>query len=162
MIEYNKFLKVGDYMEFDLNKLEATFIPSMTPSGPIEGRKYTLTHSDTRDMLFLDIGPEYNYSAINEELRDELIGKYKRYGYDSYILIFYAYVGDSDYFSVSKKYGDFKYNLRSALQAIFYGDKDLLSENNFLLDTPIYVKFDSEIAIFDNYESYDYVRDYTL
>lgn len=149
-------------MEFDPNKLETTFIPPMTPLGPIEGRKYTLTHSDTTGILFLDIGPEYNYSAINEELRDELIGKYKRYGYNSYILIFYAYVGDSDYFAVSMKYGDFKYRLNSALQAIFYRDKDLLNEHDFLLNTPVYVKFDSDIAIFDNYENYGYVRDYIL
>lgn len=39
-------------------------------------------------MLFLDIGPKYNYSGINEELRDELLGKYKKYSYNSYILIF--------------------------------------------------------------------------
>ena len=149
-------------MEFDPNKLETRFIPSMTPSGPIEGRKYTLTNSETKGMLSLDIGPEYNYSAVNEELRDELFGKYKRYGYDSYILIFYAYVGDSDYYDVSMKYSDFKYRLYSALQAIFYGDKDLLNEHDFLLNTPVYVKFDSEIAIFDNYENYGYVRDYIL
>ncbi|WP_312286310.1 staygreen family protein [Terrisporobacter sp.] len=155
-------MKVGDYMEFDPSKLETTFIPPMTPLGPIEGRKYTLTHSDTTGMLFLDIGPEYNYSAINEEMRDELLGKYKRYGYNSYILIFYAYVGDSDYFAASMKYGAFKYHLPFALQAIFYGDKELLNENDFLLDTPIYVKFDSEIAIFDNYENYGYIRDYIL
>lgn len=149
-------------MEFDPNKLETTFIPPMTPLGPIEGRKYTLTHSDTTGMLFLDIGPEYNYSAINEELRDELLGKYKRYGYESYILIFYAYVGDSDYLTASMKYGAFKYHLKFALQAIFYGDKELLNEHHFLINTPIYVKFDSEIAIFDNYENYGYVKDYIL
>lgn len=149
-------------MEFDPNKLETTFKAPMTDLGPIEGRKYTLTHSDPTGMFFLDIGSDYNYSAVDEELRDELLGKYKRYGYNSYILILYAYVGDSDYFAASMKYGAFKYNLRSLLQAIFYGDKDLLKEHSSLINTPVYVKFDCDIAIFDNYENYGYIGDYIL
>ena len=147
-------------MEFDPNKLETTFIPPITPIGPIEGRKYTLTHSDTTGEIFLDVGYKYNYSAINEDLRDELIGKYKRYDCNSYILILYAYVGDGDYFTASMKYAAFKYHMQLALQSIFYGDRELLNEYEFLLNTPIYVKFDSATAIFDNYESYGYIKNY--
>lgn len=147
-------------MDFNPNKLETTFYPPMTESGPVENRKYTLTHSDESGMLFLDIGEEFNYSAINENLRDELIGKWKRYGYNSFILIFYAYVGEDNFLKASMKYSAFKYHMQLALQAIFYGDRYLLNEYDYLINTPIYVKFDSDIAMFDNYEPYGYVKDY--
>ena len=51
-------------MEFTPDKLEITLIDPVTENGPVEGRKYTLTHSDETGMLFLDIGNVYNYSAI--------------------------------------------------------------------------------------------------
>lgn len=149
-------------MNFDSNKLETTFYEPMTETGPVENRKYTLTHSDETGMLFLDIGEEYNYSAIDENLRDELLGKWKRYGYNSFILIFYAYVGDGNFLDASMKYAAFKYHMKLALNAVFYGDRALLDEYDYLLNTPIYVKFDSDIAMFDNYEPYGYVRDYIL
>lgn len=153
-------MKVGDYMNFDPNMLETNFIEPVTSIKPIKDRKYTLTHSDTTGMLFLDVGIEYNYSAINKDLRDELLGKWKVFDYNSYILIFYAYVGDSDFSSASMKYAAFKYHLNSALQAVFYGDRDLLNEYHHLLNTPIYIKFDSDIPIFNNYEPYGYVKNY--
>ena len=149
-------------MLFDPNKLETNFIEPVTPLEPIRNRKYTLTHSDTTGMLFLDIGNEYNYSAINKDLRDELLGKCKMFNYNSYVLVFHAYVGDSDYSDASMKYTAFKYHLKSALQATFYGDRALLNEYPYLLNTLIYVKFDSDILIFDNYEPYGYVKNYIL
>lgn len=155
-------MKAGDYMTFDPNMLETTFIEPVTPLEPIKDRKYTLTHSDTTAMLFLDIGLEYNYSAINKDLRDELLGKWKVFDYKSYILIFYAYIGDSDFSSASMKYAAFKYHMKPALQAVFYGDRALLDEYPNLLNTPIYIKFDSDIAFFDNYEPYGYVKNYIV
>lgn len=148
-------------MEFNPDKLETTFIEPATPYGPIKNRKYTLTHSDETAMMFLDIGDKFNYSAIDEKLRDELLGAWKTADFDSYKLIFYAYVGDGDFLTSSIKYAAFKYHMSLALQAIFYGDRDLLEKNPQLINTPIYVKFDSDIPMFDNYEPYGYVRDYT-
>ncbi len=39
-------------MEFTPDKLEITLIEPVTENGPVEGRKYTLTHSDETGMLF--------------------------------------------------------------------------------------------------------------
>ena len=61
-------------MEFTPDKLETTLMSPTTEDGAIEDRKYTLTHSDETGMLFLDIGEVYNYSAINQDLRDEVLG----------------------------------------------------------------------------------------
>ncbi len=155
-------MKDGDFMNFDKDKLKVTFGPTVTPTSPIQNRKYTLTHSDSTGILYLYIGQDYNYYAINETLRDELLGKWKLRDYNSYVLIFYAYVGDNDFLKSSMKYGAFKYHLQMALQAIFYGDKELLEEHKYLLDSPIYIKFDSDIPMFDNYEQYGYVKDYII
>ena len=150
-------------MDFDSNKLQTTFIYPATPSKPVIGRKYTLTHSDTTGIMFLDIGTEYNYSAINEELRDELFGRWVFYDDDnSYKLFFYAFVGGDDFSSSSKRYNFFKSHMNLAIQSIIYGDRYLFKEYPQLIDTPIYVKFDSDFPLFNNYESYNYVRDYML
>ena len=114
-------------MSFSSDKLETTFISPMTPDGPVENRKYTLTHSDETGMMFLDIGSQYNYSAINEDMRDEILGKWIMSDDNFYRLIFYAHVGDYNFTNAYKRYMIFKSHLESALQAVFFGDRDLLN-----------------------------------
>ncbi|MGL6107773.1 staygreen family protein [Romboutsia sp.] len=147
-------------MKFNPDKLETTFIEPMTPYGPIIDRKYTLTHSDETGVMFLDIADKYNYDAINQEMRDELLGTWKISDETDYKLLFYAYVGDTDYINAMMKYSAFKYHMKLALQAVIYGDRDLFIKYPELVNAPIYVKFDSSIPIFDAYESYGYVKDY--
>lgn len=148
-------------MKFNPDKLQTTFVYPITMYGPIKGRKYTLTHSDKTGMMFLTIANVYNYSAINQDLRDELLGTWSTYN-GSYGLFLYAYVGNSDYFSSLFKYGAFKSHMKLALQAIIYGDRELLEEYPDLTNSPIYLKFDSSIPIFDNYEFYGYVKNYII
>ena len=38
----------------------------------------SLTHSDTTGMMFLTIANEYDYNAINYDLRDEILGASER------------------------------------------------------------------------------------
>lgn len=147
-------------MKFNPNNLETTFVEPMTPLGPIKNRKYTLTHSDQTSMMFLTIANFHDYAAINKVLRDELLGVWKVAEDNIYRVYFYAYVGETNFITSSIKYGAFKYHMRLALEAIFYGDRHLFIKNPNLLDTPIVVKFDSSIPVFDNYESYGYVKDY--
>ena len=148
-------------MEFTPDKLEITLIDPVTENGPVEGRKYTLTHSDTTGMMFLTIANEYNYNAINYDLRDEILGAWKESD-TSYILFFYAYVGNLSYADALYRYNIFKSHIDSALQAIIYGDRMLLSKYPELLNTPIYIKFDSSIPVFNNYEFYGFVMDYIV
>ena len=83
-------------MRFSSDKLETNFIEPINLYGPIKDRKYTLTHSDTTGMMFLTIANEYDYNAINYDLRDEILGAWKESD-TSYILFFYAYVGNLSY-----------------------------------------------------------------
>lgn len=146
-------------MRVNNDKIEVTFIPPITLSDPIEGRKYTLTHSDDTGMMFLTIANEYDYNAINQKLRDEILGTWKKYD-DFYNLFFYAFVGNSNYFDALKRYNIFKSHMNLAIESIIYGDKELFNKYPELLNTPIYVKFDSSIPLFNNYEFYGYVKDY--
>jgi len=148
-------------MRFAPDKLKTTFIEPITQYGPIEYRKYTLTHSDDTGMLFLTIGNEYNYAEINQDLRDEVLGVWKVY-YNSYILFLYIYVGDYDYEKALYRYNTFKSHMNDAIKAIIYGDRELLNQYPNLINTPIYVKFDSSIPMFNNYEFYGYVKDYIV
>ena len=53
-------------------------MPPATSAQPLEGRKYTLTHSDVTAELFLDIGYVYNYEVVNCEMRDEVLAKMEK------------------------------------------------------------------------------------
>ena len=66
-------------MRFTPDKLEVSFIDPVTLYNPINGRMYTLTHSDDTGVLFLTIGIEYDYDAINQDLRDEVLGTILQY-----------------------------------------------------------------------------------
>ena len=148
-------------MRFNPDKLKSTFVEPITLYGPIKDRKYTLTHSDDTGMMFLTVANEYDYSAINQDLRDEILGIWKTY-YNSYNIFFYAYIGDLNYFDALYRYNIFKSHINSALQSVIYGDRELLKKYPKLLNTPIYIKFDSSIPIFNNYEFYGYVNDYII
>ena len=148
-------------MRFTPDKLETTFIETINLYGPIKNRKYTLTHSDNTGIMFLTIANEYDYNAINYNLRDEILGVWKT-AENSYILFFYAYIGDLSYDDALYRYNIFKSPMDSALQAVIYDDRELLNKYLELLSTPIYLKFDSSIPVFNNYEFYGFVKDYVI
>ena len=149
-------------MEFTPDKLEITLIDPVTENGPVEDRKYTLTHSDETGMLFLDIGNVYNYSAIDQDLRDELLGRWLLPDNEPPMLIFYAYVGGEDFESAAKRYKIFKSHIEMAIMAVIYGDSVLFDNNPELINSSIYVKFDSVVPAFDSYEYYGCVSDYLM
>ena len=145
-------------MRFSSDKLETNFIETINLYGPIKDRKYTLTHSDETGMLFLDIGNVYNYSAIDKDLRDEVLGRWILPDNAPPMLIFYAYVGCEDFESAAKRYKIFKSHMEMALAAIIYGDSVLFDNFPELVNAPIYVKFDSTVPNFNNYEFYGNVE----
>lgn len=142
------------------DKLKISIIEPITPTSPILGRKYTLTHSDLTGDMFLTIGPTYDYKAINKELRDELIGKWILDDNKNYNLIFYAYINDLDFKNAKKKSDSFKYHLQMAIKAVIFGDKDLFLYNKHLINAPIYVNFVSVFLELTYIQSYGHVNDY--
>lgn len=147
-------------MNFDSNKLEITFIYPATNIVPINNRKYTLTHSDHTGMLFLDIGIVYNLGGINQELRDEVLGKLILIEDKLYCLYLYVFVGNYDFNTCLRRYNIFKSHLPMSIEAIIYGDSYIFDNYIDLNNTPIYVKFDSIYQQFNNYEFYGYIKDF--
>ncbi len=82
---------------FNPQKLSVRLIPPATFNQPIEGRKYTLTHSDITPELFLDIGYVYNYESINLKMSDEVLAEWKKDLHGCLNLVGKAYVDDGEF-----------------------------------------------------------------
>lgn len=126
------------------SKLFTKYLVPVTPFQPLEWRKYTLTHSDSTGQLFLSIGSKYDYGAINYKFRDEVLaewvsemGKFKLFGR------VYVSGGEFDENSAKVRFLIFQKELSLALKAIIYGDQTFFTNYPWLLDAPIYIRFES-------------------
>ena len=137
--------------KFDPNRLNIEYILPANVFGPIERRKYTLTHSDIADELCLTIGKNYNSAAINPKLRDEVLAEWQtRNG--EYLLMGKVYISSGEYDEKFAKirYLIFKRELNLALTGIVYGDQGFYINYPWLLDSPILVQFDSDFPQYND------------
>ncbi|MDZ5472723.1 staygreen family protein [Bacillus sp. 31A1R] len=140
--------------KFNPSKLSATYLPPATQFKPVDERKYTLTHSDETGDLFLTIGYCYDTGAINPKIRDEVLAEWvPQMG--QYVLKGKVYISGGEFDEQFSKirYMIFKKELNLALTAIVYGDKLFYSNYPWLLDSPIYIQFES---IFPQYHQLVY------
>jgi hypothetical protein len=140
--------------KFDSEKLNVNYIPPMNRFGPIEGRKYTMTHSDETGELFLTIGNKFDFSMIDPRLRDEVIAEWRTKD-GEYRLMGKVYVSGGEFDAKFSKirYMIFKKEVELALTGIVYGDQNIYLQFPWLLDSPIFIKFDS---VFPEYEKIIY------
>ncbi|MEH7436772.1 staygreen family protein [Neobacillus drentensis] len=145
------------------SKLSVTYLAPATPFRPLEGRKYTLTHSDTTGQLFLTIGCEYNYSAVNYSMRDEVLAEWiPQLGEYSLCARVYVSGGEYDENYTKVRFMIFQKELNLALQAMVNGDQALYSNFPWLLDAPIYVHFESIYPQFNQVIFYGTPRNYLI
>lgn len=136
------------------SNLTIAYQPPATAFGPVEGRKYTLTHSDVTGQLFLSIGTEFDYKNTNPKFRDEVLAEWiPKMG--EFILWGRVYVSGGEY---DEKYAKvrfliFQKELELALKAMIYGDQTFLTNFPWLLDAPIYIQFES---VFSKYNQVFY------
>lgn len=147
---------------FDPNKLSTNIIPPANFIHPIQGRKYTLTHSDDTGELFLDIGTTYNYQAIDWKLRDEVLVELR---VDQFNRVCFVGVAHVDQGQFPKEQAQFRYNIfrkemNTALKGIFYGDQPFFSNYPQLLDAPIYIMYESIFPEFHHIVYYGTPRKY--
>jgi hypothetical protein len=135
---------------FNPKKLNVTFIPPATSSQPLDGRKYTLTHSDKTGLLFLKIGNRFDLLSINLKLRDEVLAKWVNYD-GTNVLQGYVYVSGGEYTEEQSRvrFNTFRKELGTELTAIVYGDRKLYKQYSMLLNAPIYVHFVSVHPAYD-------------
>ncbi|MEH7302551.1 staygreen family protein [Neobacillus drentensis] len=145
------------------SKLSVTYLAPATPFRPVEGRKYTLTHSDTTGQLFLSIGCNYNYSAINYSMRDEVLAEWiPQLGEYSLCARVYVSGGEYDENYTKVRFMIFQKELNLALQAMVNGDQALYSNFPWLLDAPIYVHFESIYPQFNQVVFYGTPRNFLV
>lgn len=146
---------------FQPDKLSVTYLPPATPFFPVEGRKYTLTHSVETGELFLSTGHVYDRANINIKMRDELVAEWiPRLG--EYTLWGQVYVSGGEY---DEKYAQVRYlvfqrEIETALQAIVNGDQTFFTYFPWLLDAPVYIQFDSVFPQFQKIMYYGTPRQY--
>ena len=148
-------------MAFQTEQVSVTYIPPMTLLGPLEGRKYTLTHSDLTGQLFLSIGCEIDSLKINWEMRDEVVADWRMVN-GQYVFTAYAHIsnGDFDEAKAAARYEHFKKMMPVALHGIIHGDQTLFTYYPWLLNSPIYVQFSSGYPEYNKVEYYGMVRHY--
>lgn len=147
-------------VDFNPKKLKVRYILPASPTEPLKGRKYTLTRSDDTDQLFLDIGTDFNYEAINEKLRDEIVTEWQNDW--QYRLMGKVYVDSGNYTieEAQKRFDCFKKNITTALQGVVFGDRLFLSNYPLLLDAPIYIYFESTYPEFRQFYYFGTLKQY--
>jgi len=140
-------------------KLKVNFGAMTSETEPIIPRKYTLTHSDITGELFLTIAAKYDYNKITG-MRDEVLAEWSRAD-NEYVLMVNVMVDKEKNSVMAAIRNDiFVKELPLALEAIVYGDRELLKTNPSLYKAPIYVKFNSAYPMFSRLELWGTLSDY--
>lgn len=150
--------------DFNPQKLSVNLMAPATFARPVEGRKYTLTHSDVTGELFLDIGYRYNMQAVNPQMRDEVLAEWKRNVRGQFILEGTVYVDGGEYSSTAagRRFNIFKQEMATALKGMVYGDRPFFAHVSLLLDAPIYIYFRSSYSPYRQVVYYGTPRQYVV
>ena len=140
-------------------KLQVNFDTMTSGTKPIIPRKYTLTHSDFSGDLFLTIAAKYDFDKITD-MRDEVRAEWSMVN-DEYALMVNVMVDKEKNTVMSAIRNDiFVKELPLALEAIVYGDRELLKSNTSLYKAPIYINFSSVYPMFNRLEFWGTLSDY--
>jgi hypothetical protein len=128
---------------FSPQKLSVNLIQPATFARPVEGRKYTLTHSDITAELFLGIGYVYNDKSIDPKKHDEVLAEWKKDSHGRVSLLGGVYVDGGEFSQkiARNRFGIFKKEMATALKGIVYGDQPFYVYYPFLLNAPIFIHY---------------------
>ncbi|RLQ96147.1 staygreen family protein [Falsibacillus albus] len=149
--------------EFKTEKLSMSLLPSATVFFPVEGRKYTMTHSDSTGDMFVSIGCYYDADKINPILRDEVFAEWSLH-IGQYVLRANVLVsgGEFDENLSAVRFLIFEKEMPTALKAIVTADRSFYAYFPWLLDMPIYVEFDSIFPQYHQIKYFGTVRQYLI
>ena len=149
-----------------LEKLKVKFMVGVNSRKPIEGRCYTLTHSDFSGDLFLSIGLEFDKKVISgfytRLMRDEVLAEWLK-DEENYLLHVYCHVsGGLVVGTAGWRDSIFRRELPLVLRCICNGDKSLFDLHPSLMDATILVHFRSSNKKFDKIESWSSPKYYLI
>ncbi|TGB03432.1 staygreen family protein [Halobacillus salinus] len=127
-------------------------------NAPVEGRKYTLTHSDETGELFLTIGTTYAFDKITP-MRDEVLAEWRLLGGCPVLYVFVDVDGESAGLAAVRN-AVFVRELPLALEAMRYGDRCLFLWEPCFDVAPVLVRFHSADPRFNRLECWGVVGDY--
>lgn len=137
---------------FNPDMLSTEFRGGVSDYSPVEGRRYTLTHSDDTGELFLTISSRFAWDKVNET-RDEVFAQWSRYPEGSYVLEVYLYVyGPEVSGNPEIRNSIFRENLPLALKAMCYGDRRFLTLHPQLAYSNVMVHFYSILPEYSRVE----------
>jgi len=147
-------------------KLHVRFAGAAGPEGPLQPRRYTLTHSDGTGDLYLTIGTSYDMKQVSgwytRLMRDEVLAEWLGEA-GGHALHVYCHVSGGVVFgSPEMRDGIFRRELPLVLEALRYGDNVLFIEHPGLDAAPIQVHFRAHQARYNRIENWGKPADYRL
>jgi hypothetical protein len=126
-------------------KLHVRYLEGATADGPLDPRKYTLTHSDLTGELFLTIGPRHDRGQISglytRIMRDEVLASWETVEDQTKLHVYLHVSGGFALGPASWRESIFRRELPLVLEAIRYGDGRLIEGNAKLQRAPVIVHF---------------------
>lgn len=121
-------------------------------------RRYTNTHSDRLALLYLAVGPNYNYNILSDEdtmrFQDQIVGEWRRdrQSRSGYRINMRAIVDDERNTQSELRNQIFCRELGLVLEAVGFAEDLLVRNNRRLRYTPIYIQFESSKQEFQREE----------
>lgn len=148
------------------SKLYVTLLEGTTERELYLPRRYTLTHSDISGDLFLSIGAAYNQNQISgwytRLMRDEVLAELKSEE-GSFSLHVYCHVSGGIVFGTAGWRNDIlHYHMRMVIEALRYGDRELVSAYPQLDDAKVRAHFSSRHVRYNRVEEWGSLKEYAL
>jgi len=148
-----------------MEKLQTTqftvmIAPPATPYGPVEGRKYTLSTSETGNSRHLTIGTKYNVSLYNtceDIFTAEWISKLGEYVFSGRI---YISGGEYDEEQAANRFNHLHSLIPEMIAHIIKSDYELFKHVPWLLDAPIIIEYVSNFQQLRTIKNYGTPRKY--
>jgi hypothetical protein len=145
-------------------RLHTRLLTDAGPDGPFLPRRYTLTHSDRTGDLFLTIGTEYDREQISgwytRLMRDEVLAEWCEDG-DALQLHVHCHVsGGLVLGRAAWRAAIFRRELPLVLEALSYGDREVLAVRPELVRAKVIVHFHAARDDLDRAEEWGLVGDY--
>jgi len=150
--------------ELNPQKLHVTFQGEVTANKLSLPRRYTLTHSDFTGDLFLTIGSDYDRKQIaglyTRWMRDEVLAELKRDGADMVLHVYCHVSGGIVFGSAYWRNEILHHHMRMVLEALRYGDRELMTIHPELDQAAVWVHFNSDRKRYDRVEDWGRVQTY--
>ncbi|MBS4199177.1 hypothetical protein KHA93_05850 [Bacillus sp. FJAT-49732] len=146
--------------ELQTDQFTVMIAPPVTSYGPVEGRKYTLSTSDTDNSRHLTIGTKYNvsiYKTFEDIFTAEWISKLGEYVFSGRI---YISGGEYDEKQAQTRFNHIHSLLPEMIFHIIKSDFELFKHVPWLLDAPIIIEYVSNFHQLRTVKNYGTPRKY--